>query len=186
MKRKLVVAILAVFVLAATVSIAFAAPDNGRDYFNWMFNSHRQWVKKAVESRQISTDFILMGFPGYSLAQGEHSGHGPAPADNVQGSRQTTNLPDPGSPAPADRPVRSGGGNTGQAASQPGHGGHESGGKASGGSSHGGDAGSHQGSGASDLDPVRDTLVGGFAGLNALVIAVAAILKKKALKGGAE
>ncbi len=133
---------------------------------------------------------VIIGFPGYSLAQGEHSGHGPAPAHSVQENRRTDNLdrksPVPGSPAPADRPARSDGGGGGQALSQPGSGDHEAGGQALSQPGHGGDSGYHQGSGASGLDPVRNTLLGGFAAFNALVIAVAAILKKKALKGGAE
>lgn len=149
--------------------------------------------------------FLLIVFPSYSLAQVDHSGHGPAQAGNAQGSPQTYNpdLKSPGtvSPAPSDRTGPGGGGITGQEAGQSGHGGHGSGGqaagqaghggngsgvKASGGSDHGGDSGSHQESGPSELDPVRNTLLGGFAVFNALVVAVAAILKKKALKGGVE
>lgn len=56
MKRKLAVVIMAVFVLALTVSIAFAATDNTQSYFDWMFDAHQQWVKQAVDSKQITPE----------------------------------------------------------------------------------------------------------------------------------
>ncbi|MFZ5634098.1 MAG: hypothetical protein ACOY40_14745 [Bacillota bacterium] len=56
MKRKLAVVISAVFILAATASIGFAATDNNQDYFTWMFNAQRQWVKQAVESKQLTPE----------------------------------------------------------------------------------------------------------------------------------
>lgn len=55
MKRKLTVAVLAVFVLVLTVSVASAATGN-QGYFDWMFNAHKQWVEQAVEGKQITPE----------------------------------------------------------------------------------------------------------------------------------
>ncbi|MCL4442216.1 MAG: hypothetical protein M1609_16990, partial [Firmicutes bacterium] len=48
------------------------------------------------------------------------------------------------------------------------------------------DGGIHQKSGQSDPEPVENTLVGGFIGLNALVVAMAAFLKLRARRRVAE
>lgn len=55
MKRKLVVVIVAVFVLMITVSVAYAATDN-QDFFNRMFSAHKQWVNQAVENKQLTPE----------------------------------------------------------------------------------------------------------------------------------
>lgn len=55
MKRKVFLVVLAVILLAATASIGFAATNNG-DYFDWMFDAHKQWVKQAVENKQLTPE----------------------------------------------------------------------------------------------------------------------------------
>ncbi|MFZ5634099.1 MAG: hypothetical protein ACOY40_14750 [Bacillota bacterium] len=132
----------------------------------------------------IISIFIITGFPGYSLAAGEHSGHGGVPANKALESNAGHDPAGMGQGGSA-----AGHGPTSQ--NDSGHGGHGPGAQApdnhlSEKSGHGArDGGSHQEPGKSNLEPVKNELVGGFAGLNALVIAVAAFLKMKALRGGA-
>ncbi len=132
----------------------------------------------------IISIFIITGFPGYSLAAGEHSGHGGVPSDKALES-------DAGRDPAGMGQGGSGAHQASRAGSDGGHGGHGPGAQApdnhlSEKSGHGDrDGGSHQESGKSNLGPVKNKLVGGFAALNALVIAVAAFLKMSALKGGA-
>jgi len=55
MKRKLAVVLVAVFILMITVTVAYAATDN-QDFFNRMFNAHKQWVNQAVENEQLTPE----------------------------------------------------------------------------------------------------------------------------------
>lgn len=56
MKRRIAAAVLAVLILALTATVALAATDSGQDYFDWMFNAHRQWVQQAVDSKEITPE----------------------------------------------------------------------------------------------------------------------------------
>lgn len=48
-------ALVAVFILIVTVSVAYAATDN-QDFFNRMFNAHKEWVTQAVENKQLTPE----------------------------------------------------------------------------------------------------------------------------------
>ncbi len=58
-KRYLVIVVIAVLALAILIPSAFAAVagnPGGEDWFNRMFDYHKQWVNQAVESGQITQE----------------------------------------------------------------------------------------------------------------------------------
>lgn len=117
---------------------------------------------------------FIFSFPGYSLAVMDHSGHGGMSMPSGSESGAVKNPP-----MNTDMAQGSGHDSHGSGNDQPGTGsaGHDGSGSA-------GEQGSGHGiSGKSSLEPAKNLLVGGFIGLNALILAVAAYLKFK-VQGG--
>ncbi|MBO8128495.1 MAG: DUF2680 domain-containing protein [Peptococcaceae bacterium] len=61
MKRFIVLAVVGLLVLALVVPAAFAWAGNGNDpqaknFFDWMFQQHRNWVDQAVKQGQITPE----------------------------------------------------------------------------------------------------------------------------------
>ncbi|MBF7083945.1 hypothetical protein IT084_13295 [Desulfallas sp. Bu1-1] len=56
MKKKLMVVIISVFLIALVAPGAFAAINNNQNYFDSMFDAHKQWVKQAMENKQITPE----------------------------------------------------------------------------------------------------------------------------------
>lgn len=110
----------------------------------------------------VVISLFLLSFPGYSFAAEEHSGHGSAPVSS---------------------PASHGGGYDQHGTGSSGHDSMGSNGHSSDNSGHGGQDEGHGNSGNSSLEPVKNLLVGGFAGLNALIIAIAAFFKVKLQRG---
>lgn len=114
---------------------------------------------------------FLLGFPGYSFAVEDHSGHGGTPVNSPAGGY--------------DSHSSNGGGQDQHGTGAAGHDTGGSGGYSSNNPEHGGQDAGHGNSGksSSSLEPVKNPLVGGFIGINALIVAVAAYLKFKLQRG---
>ncbi|MFZ5643651.1 MAG: hypothetical protein ACOY46_08690 [Bacillota bacterium] len=117
---------------------------------------------------------LLLGFPVYSFAAGEHSSHGPLPAagDNTyspgQDQAHQENSHD-------SHESGQGGHNEAGSESTSGHGEDSSG--------HGEDSSGHGKSGSDMSDQTKNIIVGGFTGVNALVIGIALYLRNKSQGG---
>lgn len=125
---------------------------------------------------------FIFSFPGYSLAATDHSGHGgmTMPSGSESGAMNNTPLNPDTQGSGHDSHGSGNGQNSTEAA---GHDGSGSAGHSSDNSAHEGQGSGHGISGKSSLEPVKNLLVGGFIGLNAFILAVAAYLKYK-VQGG--
>lgn len=146
----------------------------------------------------ISLFIFLFSFPGYSSAVSEHSGHGSSPANSnakgmdthISGQNETSAGKDTTTDTNVTHPsgqVHSSAhdGGLNQHGANPGaHGANESGSHSQNNSS--GHEGHYPGrgeSGSNGLEPAKNLLVGGFAGINALIIGTALYLKNKLQRG---
>ena len=127
-------------------------------------------VARGFTITLIALFVLIFSIPGYSLAASEHAGHDGSPAGNSQPQEYMANMDMPGM-------------DMSQGNSQ---GGHDQSGSVShsqDSSGHGEQDGSHGNSGPGELEPVKNLLVGGFAGINALIIGLALYMKNR-LQGG--
>lgn len=134
---------------------------------------------------------FIFSFPGYSLAAMDHSSHGGTPVSPAGG--HDTHLSS-GSESgtknstPLNTNIQGSGHDSHGSGSQHGtesasYDGSGSAGHSSDNSAHGEQGSGHGVSGKSSLEPAKNLLVGGFIGLNAFILAVAAYLKFR-VQGG--
>ena len=123
-------------------------------------------VARSFTITLIALFVLIFSIPGYSLAVSEHSGHDGSPAGNSQSQQEDMANMDMGQGS--------------------GQGGHEQAGSVSqsqDSSGHGEQSGGHGDSGTGGREPVKNLLVGGFAGINALIIVIALYMKNKLQRG---
>lgn len=126
---------------------------------------------------------FIFSFPGYSLAVMDHSGHGGMSMPSGSESGAVKNPPMNTDMAQGSGHDSHGSGNDQPGTGSAGHDGSGSAAHSSDNSAHGEQGSGHGISGKSSLEPAKNLLVGGFIGLNALILAVAAYLKFK-VQGG--
>ncbi|HBV95613.1 MAG: hypothetical protein JL50_09995 [Peptococcaceae bacterium BICA1-7] len=127
-------------------------------------------VARSFATTVIALLFFLISLPGYSLAAGEHAGQDGTPAGSHSQGEAVNHQQHGSGQDEHDQAVSehsqdsSGHGNQGQ--------------------DHGDQSQGHGDSGAGEADPaVRNLLVGGFAGINALIIGIALYMKKRLQRG---
>jgi len=119
-------------------------------------------VARSFAITLIALFIFLISIPGYSLAVSEHAGHDGSPAGSLS-QGEAINHEQHGS----------GQGEHDQAGSS--HSQDSSG--------HGEQVEGHGNSGTVELEPVKNLLVGGFAGINALIIGIALYMKNRLQRG---
>ena len=128
-------------------------------------------VARSFTITLIALFVLIFSIPGYSLAASEHTGHDGSPTGNSQTQEEDmANMDMPG----MDMSQGSG------------QGGHDQAGSVSNSqdsSGHGEQGGGHGDSGTGEPNPVKNLLVGGFAGINALIIGIALYMKNKLQRG---
>lgn len=119
-------------------------------------------VARSFAITLIALFVFLISIPGYSLAVSEHAGHDGSPAVS-QSQGEAINHQQHGSVQGVHDQAGSG------------HSQDSSG--------HGEQGESHGNSRPGELEPVKNLLVGGFAGINALILGIALYMKNR-LQGG--
>ncbi|MCL5057328.1 MAG: hypothetical protein M1130_04890 [Actinobacteria bacterium] len=124
-------------------------------------------IARSFAITLIALFIFLISIPGYSLAVSEHAGHDGLPTNGQsQGEAMTS----------SHNNMQHGSGQSG----------HDQAGSVShsqDSSEHGEQSGGHGDSGKGGPEPVKNLLVGGFAGINALIIGIALYMKNKLQRG---
>lgn len=127
-------------------------------------------VARSFTITIIALFVLIFSLPGYSLAASEHAGHDGSPAGNSQPQENMANMDMPGM-------------DMSQGNSQGGHAQSGSVSHSQDSPGHGEQGEGHGNSGPGRTEPVKNLLVGGFTGINALIIGIALYMKNR-LQGG--